>query len=42
MSERFEFSTRVEKLSWSHHRAVAKLEPDEQAVLLGFAERKIA
>ncbi len=32
-----EFSTRVEKLSWSHHREVANLSPNEQAYWLDLA-----
>jgi len=37
VADKVEFSTRVENLSWSHHREVAPLEPEEQADMLGWA-----
>lgn len=38
VSERIENSRRRESLSWSHHKEVASLEPDEQDDLLSQAE----
>ena len=37
VSSKIEFSTRVENLSWTHHREVADLSPDEQAKWLELA-----
>lgn len=40
VSARIPFSTRVEKLTWTHHREVATLEPEVQIALLLQAERE--
>lgn len=39
VSARVDLFLRQNKLSWNHHLEVAQLEPDEQAILLAFAER---
>jgi len=40
VSRKVEVSSRDETLSWSHHRAVAPLEPHEQRALLGKAREE--
>ena len=40
LSEKFEVSRRRDTLSWSHHREVASLEPDDQDKFLDYAEEQ--
>jgi hypothetical protein len=39
VASRFEISRRRENLSWSHHAAVAALEPEQQELWLALSER---
>jgi len=40
VSSNIEISTRVEILSWTHHRYIAHLPKDEQVIWLNYAKEK--